>query len=154
MTAGLLRRLSTKRRDCGTEAFGIHCGASARKRADGKESKPMAYFLLQLSYKPEAWAAMIKNPQDRSKAVESAIEKLGGKMERFWMAFGESDIVGIVEMPNNVSAAAFSMAVAAGGACQNVRTTPLLTVAEAQDAMKKAATCGYQPVTQTAKAGA
>ena len=112
----------------------------------------MAYFLLQVSYTPDAWAAMIKYPQDRSKSVEGAIENLGGKMERFWMDFGDYDIIGIVDMPSSVSAAAFSMAVAAGGACKSVKTTPLLTVAEAQDAMKKAATCGYKAVTAAAGA--
>ena len=76
----------------------------------------MAHFLLQVGYTPEAWAAMLKNPQDRSKAVQGAVEALGGKVERFWMAFGDYDIVGVVEMPDAVSAAAFSMAVAAGGA--------------------------------------
>jgi uncharacterized protein with GYD domain len=112
----------------------------------------MAHFLLQVGYTPEAWAAMLKNPQDRSKAVQGAVEALGGKMERFWMAFGDYDIVGIVQMPDAVSAAAFSMAVAAGGACRAVKTTPLLTTEEGVSAMKKAATCGYKPVTQAAKA--
>ena len=107
----------------------------------------MAHYLLQLSYKPEAWAAMIKNPQDRAQAVETAVQKLGGKMERFWLSFGEYDIVGIVEMPDNVAAAAFAMAIGAGGACMNVKTTPLLSTHDGVEAMKKAATCGYKPVT-------
>ncbi len=104
----------------------------------------MAYFLVQVGYTPEAWAAMVKNPQDRSAAVAPAIEKLGGHMERFWLTFGEYDVVGIVEMPNNVSAAAFAIAIAAGGACRTFKTTPLLTVEEGSEAMKKAATCGYK----------
>lgn len=112
----------------------------------------MAYYLLQVAYTPEAWAAMVKSPQDRAQAVEGAIKKLGGKMERFWMAFGEFDIVGIIEMPNSVAAAAFSMAVAAGGACKDVKTTPLLTVQEGMDAMKLAATSGYKPATAAATA--
>jgi hypothetical protein len=57
-------------------------------------------------------------------------------------------IVGTVDMLSSVNAAAFSMAMAAGGACKNVKATPLLTIAEAQDAMKKAATCGYTPATK------
>jgi uncharacterized protein with GYD domain len=69
------------------------------------------------------------------------------------MSFGEYDIIGVVDMPDSVSAAAFSMAIAAGGACRAVRTTPLLSSAESLEAMKKAATCGYQPVTKAAKAG-
>ena len=68
-----------------------------------------------MPYTPEALAAILKNPQDRSQAVKGAVEKLGGKIERFWLSFGDYDTVGIVQMPDSVSAAAFSMAVGAGG---------------------------------------
>ena len=105
----------------------------------------MAHYLVQVSYTPEAWAAMVKNPQDRAQAVEGAIKKLGGKMERFWMSFGEFDIVGVVDMPNNVAAAAFAMAIGAGGACRNVKTTPLLSTQEGIEALKQAASSGYKP---------
>jgi uncharacterized protein with GYD domain len=112
----------------------------------------MAHYLIQVSYTPEAWAAMVKNPHDRAEAVRGAVEKLGGKMERFWMSFGEFDILGVVEMPNNVAAAAFAMAVAAGGACRNVKTTPLLSTQEGVEALKQASTSGYKPVTSAARA--
>ncbi|MGB9458525.1 MAG: GYD domain-containing protein, partial [Bryobacteraceae bacterium] len=85
----------------------------------------MASYLFQISYSAEAWAAMIKHPQDRVSAVSKAVEKLGGKVGSFWMAFGEYDLIGVLEMPDNVSAAAFAVAVAGGGACKNVKTTPL-----------------------------
>jgi uncharacterized protein with GYD domain len=111
----------------------------------------MAHYLVQVSYTTEAWAALTANPQDREKAVKGAIEKLGGKMERFWFAFGDYDVVGIMEMPDNVGAAAFSVAVAAGGACKAVKTTPLLSVQEGLEAMKKAATCGYKPAMAAAR---
>jgi uncharacterized protein with GYD domain len=110
----------------------------------------MASFLFQVAYTPEAWSAMVNNPQDRAGAVEAPVRNLGGKVERFWLSFGDYDIVGIIEMPDSVSAAAFSMAVAAGGACRTVKTTPLLTTTEGIEAMKKAAACGYRPATQTA----
>jgi uncharacterized protein with GYD domain len=112
----------------------------------------MASYLLQVGYTPEAWAAMIKSPQDRSAAIKAPVEKLGGRVERFWLSFGDFDVVGVVEMPDSVSAAAFSMAVSAGGAVRALKTTPLLTSAEGLEAMKKAANCGYQPVTRSAKA--
>jgi len=35
-------------------------------------------------------------------------------MERFWFAFGDYDVVGIAEMPNNVSAAASQSQLAPG----------------------------------------
>lgn len=113
----------------------------------------MAQYLLQVAYTPDAWAAMVKTPQDRSHAVEGPIKKLGGRMDRFWMSFGDYDIIGIVEMPDNVSAAAFSMAISAGGACKAVKTTPLISTEEGIEAMKKAASCGYKPATAAARAG-
>ena|SRR5438105_3867399 len=105
----------------------------------------MAHYLLQVSYTPETWAVMVKNPQDRAQAVEVAIKKLGGTMERFWFSFGEYDILGVVEMPDNVAAAAFAMAVTAGGACKDVKTTPLLSMQEGMEAMKKAEPVGINP---------
>jgi uncharacterized protein with GYD domain len=114
----------------------------------------MAQYLLQLNYTSEAWSALLNSPQDRGKSVEAAIQALGGKTLQFWMSLGDYDIAGIVEMPDTVSAAAFSMAICAGGSCRNVKTTPLLAMGEALDAMRKAATCGYQPVTASNKAQA
>lgn len=105
----------------------------------------MAHYLLQIAYTPETWNALVHNPHDRSEAVSGAVEKLGGKVERFWMAFGEYDIIGVVDMPDNISAAAFAMAIGAGGACKDVKTTPLMTTKEGIEAMRKAATCGYTP---------
>jgi len=107
----------------------------------------MPSYLLQVSYNAAAWAAMIKKPQDRIEAVRKSIEKLGGSVTGGWLSFGDYDIVAITEMPDNVSAAAFAMAVSAGGACKNVKTTPLLTIDEAKAAMQKARTSGYKAAT-------
>jgi uncharacterized protein with GYD domain len=112
----------------------------------------MPRFLHQVSYTSEALARLIANPQDRFEAVRSPIEKLGGKIEHSYFAFGEHDAVMITEMPDNVSAAAIALAFAAGGSLKNCTTTPLLTSAEGLDAMRKAATCGYQPVTKASSA--
>jgi uncharacterized protein with GYD domain len=105
----------------------------------------MAHFLLQVAYTSEAWATLVQNPQDRIGVVSKAIENLGGRLTGGWLSFGEYDTVAILEAPDNVAAAAFSMAVAAGGACKSVKTTPLLSVAEGLAAMAKAGTLGYAP---------
>ncbi len=104
----------------------------------------MAFYLVQASYSTQASAAMIKNPQDRAAAVKPVIERMGGKMHGLWLAFGEYDVVLIAEMPDNVSAAAVAMAVGSSGGISAYRTTPLLTSAEAMQAMKKASGVGYQ----------
>ena len=103
----------------------------------------MAHFLLQVAYTSEAWANMLKNPQDRIAIVSKYVESLGGKLEGGWLSFGDYDTVAILDMPDDASAAAFSMAVAAGGACKSVKTTPLLSVQEGIEAEKKAAKVGY-----------
>ena len=105
----------------------------------------MPSYLLQVAYTAESWAAMVKKPQDRGAVVSKAIEKLGGTMPSVWLSFGEYDVVGIVEMPDNVSAAAFAIAAAAGGGLKAIKTTPLLSVAEGIEAMKKAGGSGYKP---------
>ena len=107
----------------------------------------MAHYLWQVGYTPEGWAALIKNPQNRIEAVRPAVEKLGGKIESGWFAFGKYDIVAIVQFPDNVSAAAMAIAAAAGGTCRAFRTTPLLSPAEGVEAMKKASATGYRPAT-------
>lgn len=111
----------------------------------------MADYLLQISYSSDAWAAMMKRPENRSEAVRGAVEKLGGKVGPFWLSFGDHDLVGVIEMPDNVGAAAFSIAISAGGACKRVKTTPLLKIADGMEAMKKAATCGYRPASAKKK---
>jgi uncharacterized protein with GYD domain len=112
----------------------------------------MSNYLLQVGYTPEAWANMIAHPHDRLDAVRPVIEKLGGKMLHGWFAFGDYDIVSIVEMPSNVEAAAFSLAAAAGGAVRTIKTTPLMTTAEGIEAMKKAAKSGYKAPSRAAHA--
>ena len=105
----------------------------------------MPFYLIQASYSSQATAAMIKSPQDRAAAVRPVIERMGGKLHGLWFAFGEYDAVVIAEMPDNVSAAAVAMAVGSSGGISTYRTTPLLTTAEAMEAMKKAGGVGYQP---------
>jgi uncharacterized protein with GYD domain len=112
----------------------------------------MANFLLQVSYTSEAWANLISNPHDRIGEVRPVVEKLGGRIEHAWFAFGDYDLVAIVEMPSNVEAAAFSLAATAGGAIRSIKTTPLLTTAEGIAAMKKAATSGYKAPARAARA--
>jgi uncharacterized protein with GYD domain len=104
----------------------------------------MAYFLLQGAYTTDAWRALIANPQNRVEAIRPVIERLGGTVESAWFAFGEYDVVLIMQMPDNMSAAAFALAVGSGGAFKTHKTTPLMTIEEGIEAMRKAAGTGYK----------
>ena len=104
----------------------------------------MAHYMFQASFTSEAWAKMVSEPQNREQAIRPVIEKLGGKLTGYWFAFGESDAVVIVQMPDNVSAAAASLAATAGGAIKSLKTTVLMSVDESMQAMRKAGGAGYR----------
>jgi uncharacterized protein with GYD domain len=106
----------------------------------------MPAYLQQISYTPQALSALIADPQDRTQALKKNAKKLGGKFISSWFAFGEYDLVVISEFPDNVSAAAWSLTIAAGGALKSVKTTPLLSIAEGLEALKKAPEAGYKSI--------
>ena len=110
----------------------------------------MAHYLVQLAYTPEAWAGQLKNPQNRVEVVRPALEKVGARFEAAYLAFGKYDIVFIMEAPDNVSAAAISLAISASGAVKAYETTPLMTPEEGIEAMRKGAeaAAAYRPPTR------
>ena len=61
-----------------------------------------------------------------------------------WYAFGEYDVLALVEMPDNVSAASVISSVAASGAWSGGETTVLLSVEEMLEAFKKAGSVEYR----------
>ncbi len=105
----------------------------------------MALYLFQMAYTPEAWAALVQNPQNRAEVSRLLPEALGGRQIGFWLSFGEYDLVAIYEVPDNVTMAALAAAIAAGGAARTTKTTPLLTGEEMVEALRKAPQSGYQP---------
>ncbi len=107
----------------------------------------MPYYLLQVKYTPEAWAAQLKNPQDSRERIRPLFEGAGARLDAIYYAFGDYDVIGIFEAPDNVSAAAVSLAVTAGGALTAAKTTPLMTAEEGMAAMRKgaAASPAYRP---------
>ena len=59
-------------------------------------------------------------------------------------SYGEDDIDGICEIPDNASAAAVSLAVSSTGAL-TVSLTPLITAEEIDGASEKAKNLAYRP---------
>jgi len=78
----------------------------------------------------------------RRKAVQSAIEAMGGKLEAYYFAFGESDVVVISDVPDNVTAAALAIGIGSSGTV-SLKTTVLLTPEEVDQATKK--TISFRP---------
>jgi uncharacterized protein with GYD domain len=109
----------------------------------------MAYYLLQASYQPDTIKAMVAKPQDREAAARSVVEGLGGKLHSIFFAFGDRDIVAVIEVADDKTMAAGSFILSATGAFSKIETTPLLTTAEAMEAMSlaKATASAYTPAT-------
>ena len=105
----------------------------------------MPYYMLQGAYTSEAWATQAANPQNRVEIVRPIFEGLGGRIESAYYTFGEYDVVVIAEFPDNVSAAALAVAINAGGGFKAAKTTPLMTIEEGVEVMKKAGGAGYRP---------
>ncbi len=100
----------------------------------------MPKFMIQANYKPEGLKGVLKEGgTGRRKAAEQMTAALGGKVEAFYFAFGDTDAFVIVDAPDNVTAAAVAMAVNASGLVSS-RTTPLLTPEEVDQAAKKSVT--------------
>jgi len=100
----------------------------------------MPKYLIQASYTAEGLKGLMKDKASgRKAAVEKALASLGGKVEGFYYSFGDYDVVVIVDGPDNISAAAVSIATTASGLVRT-KTTPLLTVEETDKALAKSVT--------------
>ena len=103
----------------------------------------MAKYLLQASYSPEGVRGLLREGgTGRREAVTDLVQGLGGSVEAFSYAFGADDVYVIVELPDNVAAAAASLAVGASGAAR-AHTVALVTPEEIDEATRKVAR--YRP---------
>ena len=105
----------------------------------------MPYYLLKASYTGEGWAAQVRNPRNVADRLRPIIESVGGSLDTVFYTFGDFDIVAICQFPDNMSAGAVSIAAAAGGAVKMHTTTPLMTVDEGMEMMRKAGAAEYRP---------
>jgi uncharacterized protein with GYD domain len=82
----------------------------------------MAKFLVKASYTLEGGQGVqAVGGTSRRDAVATMAEALGGSLESFYFAFGETDVYAVFDLPDNRTAAAVAMAVkAAGGATSEV----------------------------------
>lgn len=103
----------------------------------------MPKYLAHCNYVDEGVKGLLKEGgTSRRAVVDKLVESVGGKVEAFYYAFGETDLYVIADIPNNVSMTAVALMVAASGAIA-IKTTVLLTPEEVDAAAKM--TPIYQP---------
>lgn len=103
----------------------------------------MPKYLVQFNYTSEGTKGLLKEGgTGRRAATEKLVKSLGGTLEAYYFAFGESDGFVIADLPDNISMAAVALTVSASGVVA-VKTTVLITPEQVDEATKK--TPSYRP---------
>ncbi|MCH6578520.1 MAG: GYD domain-containing protein [Proteobacteria bacterium] len=101
--------------------------------------------MIQITYSDDALAELMRHPQDRGAVLSDLFDRLGGKIEAFYHALGEFDLVVIAELPDNESMAAILLAIRSTGVAKTQNVTTLLSRDEAVNALRRAGGSGYEP---------
>ena len=97
----------------------------------------MPKYMLEAHYSAEgAKGVMKEGGSGRRGAVAKMAEGVGGKLESLYFAFGGVDAFAVVDLPDNVTAAAVALAISQTGAA-SVKTVVLLTPEDMDQAAKK-----------------
>ncbi|HXW67574.1 MAG TPA: GYD domain-containing protein [Thermoplasmata archaeon] len=104
----------------------------------------MPSYMVQFSYSPESWAALMRTPEDRTAALDALAKGVGGKVQALYYHFGEFDGTVIGEFPDDAAVNAMVFAAVSSGAVQSTRTVRLFRPAEAIEALGKASKLTYR----------
>ena len=103
----------------------------------------MSRYLFQATYENAGVKGILaEGGTRRREAAAAAIESVGGTLESFDFAFGDTDALGIADFPDAASAAALSLVINASGAVK-IKLTPLLSPEDLDAAAKKSPS--YRP---------
>lgn len=103
----------------------------------------MGKYMFQANYIGDGAKGLMQDGgTKRRAAAEAAMASVGGSIEAFYYAFGDVDLVGIADFPDDASAAAISLMINASGAI-DLKVTPLMTAEDLDAAAAK--TPAYNP---------
>lgn len=98
----------------------------------------MPKYLFQAFYTEAGLKGLLaESGTSRRQAVDDALKGLGGTLEAFYYAFGETDVFVIADLPDNVSSTTFSFITNAAGTAK-IKTTVLLKPEEIDRAVEHA----------------
>jgi len=98
----------------------------------------MPRYVTFFSYTAEAWARMLKIPEDRAEASRAAIEGAGGQLEGFYWMLGPWDGFAVYSVPDEIAAAALSAAVQGAGRLSRQETFQVLDMGDGRRALERA----------------
>jgi uncharacterized protein with GYD domain len=97
----------------------------------------MPKFLLQANYTAEGLRGVMKDTAVvREARIREMIAGVGGTLDGFYFALGDTDVFVICELPDVATCASLALSVSASGVV-HVKTTALLTAAETDAAIRK-----------------
>jgi uncharacterized protein with GYD domain len=97
----------------------------------------MSKFLMQGSFTRDGITGLTKEGgTKRRQAVQQFFSTVGGKLEALYFAFGDTDVYAVADFPDNVTAAAVSLAANAAGVL-HVKATVLISPEEMDQAAQK-----------------
>jgi len=100
----------------------------------------MKKYLIKGTYSAEGTKGLMQEGgTGRKTAIEKMLGDMGGKVESFYFAFGEDDVILVIELPDDVTAAAVALRVNAAGLVR-ISMTVLITPEEIDAATKKSVT--------------
>jgi uncharacterized protein with GYD domain len=95
----------------------------------------MGKYLLTGHYSSGSWARLVKGSDDRTAAVRSLVESLGGSLDLLYWAAHSCAVHAIAEIPDAVAAKAFVTATTKTGAFTSVEAEELLSQDQLRDAL-------------------
>ena len=97
----------------------------------------MGKYLIRGNYVGDGVSGLLtEGGSKRRDAARAAIESVGGSMDSMYYAFGDTDVYGICEFPDEASATALSLMINASGKV-SVNLTPLMTPEDVDAAAAK-----------------
>jgi uncharacterized protein with GYD domain len=94
-------------------------------------------YLFYGTYTEEGYRGLVEEGgSQRIEAAKQALGSVGGSLEAFYFSFGENDFYIIVDLPDNVTTTAVTLAGNVSGTFK-IKGVSLLTAAELDEAVKK-----------------
>jgi uncharacterized protein with GYD domain len=103
----------------------------------------MPLYMLEFGYTAEAWAGLVRSPENREETVGRILEEAGCKLHGIWYSFGENDGFALMEAPENVTAGGLAIAISSSGSFRKFETHVLMTQSELLEALAKAGEVAY-----------
>jgi uncharacterized protein with GYD domain len=105
----------------------------------------MAKYLIEETLSSQTYADLMQNPEDRVEVLKPLFESVGCKLEQGYGSAIENKSYLIVESPDLKTVFTVGANFITSESASSIKYIPLVTLPEAVDIFKKAASLSYRP---------